>query len=208
MAVTGIFLLGFVIAHMLGNLQIFLGQERLNDYAQHLQDLPFLLWPARAFLLGALILHVGVSIKLALENKAARPVPYVYPNTVQATYASRTMRVSGFIILAFLVYHLLNFTFGVTHPQFFHLMDSKGRHDVYSMVIRSFQDYFVSGVYVVAMALLCLHLSHGVSSLFQSLGISDEKSRPAFEKLARLTALTIFIGNTSIPTAVLLGFLG
>ena len=207
MAVTGVFLFGFVVAHMLGNLQIFLGSEALNDYAEHLQNLPTLLWPARIFLLGTLLFHVVVSISLALENRRARPVPYAREATVQASYASRTMVMSGFIILAFLIYHLLNFTFGVTHPQFFSLVDESGRRDVYSMVVMSFREPVVSGVYVAAMALLCLHLSHGLSSLFQSLGLADERSLPALKRAGVALALVVFVGNSSIPVAALLGIL-
>ncbi|MBI2095554.1 MAG: succinate dehydrogenase cytochrome b subunit [Candidatus Omnitrophica bacterium] len=205
MAVTGVFLLGFVVAHMLGNLQIFLGPEALNSYAEHLQNLPALLWPARAVLLGAFILHVGVSISLAIENRRARSIPYACGATVEASYASRTMVMSGLIILAFLIYHLLNFTFGVTHPRFFHLVDAKGRHDVYSMVILSFRELPVSGAYVAAMGLLCLHLSHGISGLFQSLGLAG--AMPALKRAGAVIALVIFAGNSSIPLAVWLGWL-
>ena len=207
MAVSGLILLLFVAGHMIGNLQVFLGQEALNSYADHLQSLPVLLWPVRLFLLLVLLLHMAVSISLAWENKTARPVPYAYQDTVQAGYVSRTMVVSGVVIFTFIVYHLLHFTFGTTHPQYFQLTDSKGRHDVYSMVILSFRDLWVSGSYVAAMAVLCAHLSHGIQSLFQSLGFNNEKSRPFFEKLAIAASIMIFIGNSFIPFAVLMGFL-
>ncbi len=207
MAVTGLALFLFVIVHMLGNLQIFLGREVLNGYAEHLKELPALLWPARIFLLCALVLHIFTSLSLAIENKKARPVAYAQKNTVQASYASRTMVVSGSLIFLFIVYHLLHFTFGLTHPQYYHLTDSQGRHDVYSMVILSFRDLWVSGFYVVAMAVLCTHLSHGVQSLFQSLGLSNEHTAPFFQKMALTAAIIIFLGNASIPAAALLGFL-
>ncbi len=207
MAVTGIILYLFVIAHMLGNLQIFLGPDRLNDYAKHLQDLPMLLWPARAFLLSTLLIHIFVSLSLAIENKNARPVRYAHEDTVQATLASRTMVVTGLVVFLFVVYHLMNFTFGTTHPRYFHLVDAQGRHDVYSMVILSFHDLSVSVSYILAMAALCLHLSHGGMSAFQSLGMNDEKKMCALKKLSLAAAVVIFIGNTSIPLAALLGFL-
>ena len=206
MAVTGVFLSLFVIAHLLGNLQIFLGPEALNEYAEHLEELPFLLWPARVILLSALALHVVTALCLAVENKKARPIPYGYQNTVQASYASRTMVASGFIVLAFILYHLLHFTFGVTHPQFSRLRDPKGLEDVYSMVVLSFRDWKVSLSYVAAMALLAFHLSHGFSSLFQSLGLNNDAWKNKLEKGGVLAAFLIFLGYSSIPLAALLGW--
>ncbi len=207
MAVTGLMLLGFVIIHMLGNLQVFLGQDQLNAYAQHLEEMPFLLWPARAILLLALIAHMGTAIKLAIENKNARPVRYSHEDTVQASYASRTMVMSGLIIFAFIVFHLLHFTFDKIHPEFCGLLDSKGRDDVYSMVVLSFRDPLISGTYIFAMAVLCFHLSHGVSSLFQSLGLNDERFRKKIKWLGNIVALVIFLGNSSMPLAALLKIL-
>lgn len=208
MAVTGFFLFGFVLVHMLGNLQIFLGPEALNSYAEHLEDLPFLLWPARLFLLTTLIVHMTVGIQLAIENKNARGlVPYAVKNTVQASVASRTMVMSGLIIFAFIVYHLLHFTWGVTNPEFFHLTDTKGREDVYSMVVLSFRNVYISAAYIFAMAVLCLHLSHGIPSFFQSLGFNDEKWMPKLKCFGIAAAVIIFIGNSSIPAAALLHFL-
>lgn len=207
MAVTGLFLFSFVVIHMIGNLQIFLGREALNGYAEHLREWPLLLWPARAFLFLALLLHIFTSFSLAIENRKARPVRYRYEATVQASYASRTMVASGVIIFLFVVYHLLHFTWGVVHPEFFHLTDGKGRHDVYSMVILGFRDRWVTGSYVAAMAVLCMHLSHGVQSLFQSLGLNNEKTTPFFIGLSIVIAVVIFVGNTSISLASMLGFL-
>lgn len=207
MALTGIFLLGFVIAHMIGNLQIFLGAEAINSYAEHLEEMPYLLWPARIFLLVTLSLHVVSAISLAIQNKNARPIAYSHQSTIQASYASRTMVMSGVIILAFIIFHLAHFTFGRIHPEFAELADIEGRHDVYSMVILGFQDKTVSAIYIFAMTLLCLHLSHGISSFFQSIGLSNQKSQEKFKKLAKLIALAIFVGNTSIPIASMLGIL-
>ncbi len=207
MAITGLILFGFVVAHMLGNLQIFLGSEVLNSYAEHLEELGPLLWAVRIILLIALTFHIATAIQLAVENRAARPIPYASKNTVQASYASRTMVVTGFIVLAFIVYHLLHFTFGRIYPEFSGALDSHGRQDIYLMVVKSFQDPWVSGSYILAMFLLCVHLSHGLSSLFQSLGVSNEKWDKRFKLFAKVVATAIFIGNTSIPTAALLGIL-
>ena len=207
MAVTGIFLFGFVVAHMLGNLQIYLGQDALNSYAEHLEEMPWLLWPARVFLLLTLLTHIFVSMSLAIENRAARPVRYAHQNTIQASYASRTMVMSGIIIFLFIVYHLLHFTFGKIQPQFFEHMDVKGREDVYGMVVHGFQNIYVSASYIAAMAVLCLHLSHGLQSLFQSLGIRTQKTGPWIKKMALSLSLFIFIGNASIPISILLGLI-
>lgn len=207
MAVTGMILIGFVGMHLLGNFQIFSGQEQLNSYAEHLQNLPLLLYPARIFLIIVVFLHIATATLLSWENYCARPVPYAYKNTVQATWASRTMLISGIFIFSFIVYHLLNFTFGTIPSQFSHLIDAQGRHDVYSMVILSFRNRFLSGTYILSMGLLSLHLSHGISSLFQSLGLSDEQIMPVLKKTSIAVALLIFLGSISIPLASLLGVL-
>ncbi len=205
-AVTGLLLVGFVVAHMLGNLQIFMGQEQLNWYAHKLQSAPLLLWPARFFLVLIVAAHIFFSTQLAVENKKARPVAYAVKDTVQASLASRTMVVSGILLTLFIIYHLLHFTFGLAHPEIFHLVDAKGRHDVYSISILSFQNWIISGAYVVAMFFLCFHLSHGLASFPQSLGLSNEKCQPCLKWMAKAVSAIIFIGNSSIPLSVLLGF--
>ena len=207
MALTGAALAGFVIVHMLGNLQIFLGPEALNSYAEHLEELTMLLWPARIFLLIALMVHIFVALSLAIENKKARPIVYQSQNTVQASYASRTMVFSGLIIFAFIVYHLLHFTFKFTNPGISNLVDAKGRDDVYSMVVLSFQSVQITTAYIISMVLLCYHLSHGLPSLFQSLGLSGVKCDALLKKIGKGIALVIFIGNCSIPLAAYLHFL-
>ncbi|HMV45337.1 MAG TPA: succinate dehydrogenase cytochrome b subunit [Leptospiraceae bacterium] len=204
MAISGLVLYGFVIMHMLGNLQVFSGPEKLNAYGHFLQSLGGLLWIARLVLLGAVGIHIYVAVKLTRENMAARPIPYYNQRTNVASYASRTMRYSGLIIFAFIVYHLLHFTLGVTDPAGFALKDSIGRHDIYGMVISGFSNPLVSGSYIIAMALLCLHLSHGFFSLFQSLGINQPEYDAKLKLVSNLFALGIFVGNSSMPIAVLL----
>ena len=206
MAVTGLLLFGFVVVHMLGNLQVYLGQDALNAYAEHLEQLPMLLWPARVILLTLLLAHIAAALSLARENRAARPVPYAYQDTIHASYASRTMVMSGIITFLFIVYHLLHFTFGKIQPQFFEHLDPKGREDVYGMVVHGFQNIYVSGSYVLAMGVLCLHLSHGLQSLVQSLGLRSRSSGPFWAKISLAVSILIFIGNSSIPVSVLLGF--
>jgi succinate dehydrogenase / fumarate reductase cytochrome b subunit len=210
MAVTGVILFGFVIGHMLGNLQIFLGPDSINSYAHFLKSKPGLLWTARLGLLLMVIIHVWAAVKLSLENKAARPVGYADTRLVAASYASRTMMWSGVIIFAFVVYHLMHFTVGITNPEYLRLdetlKDGTQRHDVYRMMILGFSNLWVSGIYVLSMALLCLHLSHGVSSLFQSLGLKNKYYGRHIDRFAKAAALIIFLGNCSIPVAILFKF--
>jgi succinate dehydrogenase / fumarate reductase cytochrome b subunit len=205
-AVTGIILLLFVIGHLLGNLQIFLGPDWINGYAQHLRDLGIFLWVIRGFLLLAVILHIYFTILLAIENRRARPQRYAEKEHVKATFASRHMAMSGLVVLAFLLYHLAHFTVRVTDPRFALLKaDPLNHYDVYSMMVYGFQNYYVSGFYVLGMWLLALHLSHGSSSFFQSLGFNNQKLAPRLARGGRILAWLIFIGYTAIPLAVLFG---
>ena len=202
MAVSGLALFGFVIVHMLGNLQIFLGPETLNAYGAFLKSKPALLWSVRLGLLAVVLLHILTSIQLTRENRAARPVGYAAGKPPAASYASRTLFLSGCLIFAFLVYHLMHFTLGLTNPEYPLLEDALGRHDVYRMAVLGFSQPAVSLFYILSMGLLCLHLSHGASSWAQSLGWYS-KNRTAIDRFAKVTALLIFIGNCSIPLAVL-----
>jgi succinate dehydrogenase / fumarate reductase cytochrome b subunit len=203
MAITGFLLFLFVIVHMAGNLQVYLGQEPMNAYAELLKSRPGLLWTARAGLFVIAVLHIISALQLAAENRAARPEPYAEGKPI-ASFASRTILLSGLIIFAFIVYHLMHFTFGVTNPEFMDLRDGD-RHDVYRMVVEAFRNPYVSAFYIISMGLLCLHLSHGVSSLFQSLGIRRKGTVAAFNSFARIAAIVIFIGNCSIPISILAG---
>jgi len=206
-AITGIILILFVIGHLLGNLQIFLGPEWINGYSQHLRDLGPLLWMIRAFLLIAVVLHIYFTILLAIENRRARPQSYADREYVKATFASRHMVMSGLIVLAFILYHLAHFTFRKTDPRFTLLKpDSLGHYDVYSMMVYGFQNYYVSGFYALGLFLLTLHLTHGASSFFQSLGLTNQKLTPRLAVGGRILAWLIFIGYVSIPLAVLFGF--
>jgi succinate dehydrogenase / fumarate reductase cytochrome b subunit len=207
-AFTGALLLGFVIAHMAGNLQIFAGAEKINTYAKFLKDLGPLLWIARIGLLVAIFFHIYFTVQLNLANYAARPVKYAMMKTKQATSASLYMAISGMTIFAFIVYHLLHFTLGVTNPEFLNLeysLNGEKVHDVYAMIVMGFQVPIVSAAYIIAMGLLCWHLSHGVSSIFQTLGIDSPKMNPRLKILAYSVAAIIFVGNVSIPLTILLG---
>jgi succinate dehydrogenase / fumarate reductase cytochrome b subunit len=206
-AATGVVLILFVIGHLLGNLQIFLGPDWINGYAKHLRDLGPILWAIRAFLIIVVVAHIYYTIRLAIENRRARPERYRRKDIVKATLASRTMVMSGLIILAFVIYHLLQFTVHVTDPRFDALpKDPLGHYDVYSMMILGFQSPLISGFYILGMFLLAMHLSHGSSSFFQSLGWNDQKLAPRFALAGRIFAWCLFLGYSSIPVAVLLGW--
>lgn len=204
-AITGVVLIAFVVGHLLGNLQIFLGPEWVNSYAEKLRELGPLLWVIRIFLLVNVLLHIFYTISLALENRRARPEKYKQQEHVKATFASRSMALSGLVLLAFIIYHIAHFTVRVTDPRFLLLKaDPLNRYDVYSMMVYGFQNIYVSAFYIIGMFLLALHLSHGTSSFFQSLGLNDQKLTPRLATLGRIFAWLIFVGYTSIPIAVLL----
>jgi succinate dehydrogenase / fumarate reductase cytochrome b subunit len=211
MAVTGLALFLFVFLHMVGNLQIFLGWEELNRYGAFLQGNVELLWPARIALLVIVSLHIWSAIKLTQENRAARPQPYARHEIVAASYASRTMLMSGLIILAFIIFHLLHFTVQMpavnfTGKNFVDLRDAKGRHDVFAMVVLGFKRPLVSCFYIFAMFLLFLHLSHGLSAMFQSLGWKSPAYAPLINRFAMTVSWLIFLGYIAIPIAVMLGY--
>jgi len=211
MAVSGALLFLFVVGHLVGNLQIFLGPEAINRYGHFLQSNLEILWPARIGLIVLVVLHVWAAVSLSIDNKKARPMGYAGNPTPQAaSYASRTMLMSGLIIAAFVIYHLLHYTVQVkainlTGRDFLSLHDAQGRHDVYAMMVLGFRQPVVVGFYVLAMALLCMHLSHGVYAMFQSLGIKVGFCPGLPKSLAKWGALLIFIGYVSIPIAVTCG---
>ena len=203
MAFSGIVLVGFVLGHMLGNLQIYLppgpeGRYALDSYAEALHHNVPLLWGARTVILLSVLAHIFSAIQLAQLKYAARPVAYVRLTPIVSTYASRTMYWSGPIVLAFIVYHLLHFTTGTVHPNFQTL-------HVQENVIRGFSVWYVSLFYIVSMILLCLHLYHGVWSMFQSLGLAHPTYTPKLKIGAKAFAAIIAAGNISIPLAVLTG---
>ena len=203
MAVTGLVLVGYVLGHMAGNLLLYQGPEALNEYAAFLRE--FLhgwgLWIARAGLLLAVLLHIASAVSLTREELAARPVRYRKWEATNATYSSRTMRWGGVIILAFVVYHLLHFTFGSAHPDFV-------EGDVYHNVVAGFRSFPVVLFYLVAMSLLALHLRHGVWSLFQTLGLSHPRWLVTAQAAAYVIAAVVYLGNVSFPLSVFFGLVG
>ena len=211
MAATGCALFLFVVGHLIGNLQIFLGPEAINRYGHFLQSNLELIWPARLALLVMVVLHIWSAVRLTRENRAARGTNYAAYTAFRSSYASRTMMMSGLIIAAFIIYHLLHFTvqteaINLTGRNFLELHDEKERHDVFAMMVLGFQQPLVSFFYIIAMGLLSLHLSHGVSSMFQSMGWKKGYYKALVDNGARLVAILIFAGYISIPIAVLLGY--
>jgi succinate dehydrogenase / fumarate reductase cytochrome b subunit len=199
-AVSGIVLFGFVIVHMLGNLQVFAGPEALNGYARALRKVPELLWGARFVLLASVATHIWASLSLVARSSAARSVPYREKRNLATSYAARTMKWSGPLLLAFVAFHLLH----LTSPGL-DLGRAHDPHDVYANVVAGFQVPWVTAVYVIAQLMLGLHLHHGAWSLFQSLGLSHPRYAGLRRWVPRGVAYGVVAGNVVMPLAVLAG---
>jgi len=201
MAVTGIVLFGFVVAHMIGNLQVYLGPTALDEYGAHLRQLLHgaALWTLRGVLLLSVILHIWAAWSLTRSSRAARRVRYREWEPQASTYASRTMRWSGVILLLFIVYHLLHFTTGQVHPNFI-----EGR--VHHNFVTGLRVVPVSLFYVAAMVCLGFHLHHGVWSMLQTLGLAHPRYNRLRHAFAAFIALVVVVGNVSFPVAVLAGW--
>lgn len=203
MAVTGVMLYGFVVVHMIGNLKVFLGPTHFNDYADFLRRIgspalgeSWFLWLMRSILVVAVVLHIWAAYATARQSQLARPVDYVKHGRVQANPASLTMRWGGLVIMFFVVYHILHFTTGTVHPSYV-------PGDVYHNVVYGFRVWYVSAFYIAAMFCLAMHLYHGVWSVFQTTGRNSRRTDRGVRRVAALSAVAIFIGNCSIPVAVL-----
>ncbi len=205
MAVTGLLMVLFVVGHLLGNLTIFAGPDGINSYAQHLHELAPLVWGTRIVMAVAVLLHVFLAVQVTVENSAAKPDKYAVSNSLRATFASKTMIWTGVIIAAFVVYHLLQFTFRVT-PDIVSGMDGD-RFDVFTMVLSSLGNAFIGAMYVVAMVSLFLHLSHGIQSAFQTLGLSNAFLLPRWGVAGKVASVVFLVGFGAIPVAILVGLL-
>ena len=206
MAVTGVILFGYVLGHLLGNLQIYSpNPEQINNYAKFLHSHAVLLWAVRGFLLLAVGLHITASVQLWLLKQKARPDGYVKKDDVPTSYAARTMIWSGPIIAAFVIFHVLHLTTGGIGALPLHY--ASGELDVRTNVILGFQHPAVALFYIIAMALLCMHLYHGLWSMFQSVGLNHPRYTPILKKFAAIFAWFIALGNISIPVSVLAGWL-
>jgi succinate dehydrogenase / fumarate reductase, cytochrome b subunit len=200
MAITGAILYLFIIAHVVGNMQIFEGPAQLNGYGRFLHAAPEVLWAVRGILILCVILHIIAAVQLALRKNQARPVGYAQKDNIASSYAARTMYWSGPIILAFVIYHLLHLTAGVVQPG--------GKFiegDVYHNVVAGFQVWWVSAWYIFSMILLGFHIWHGAWSMFQSVGINHPRHTPVLRKAAAILAIAITAGYISIPVSVLTG---
>jgi len=202
MAVTGLVLYGFVIGHMIGNLQVFMGPEQLNGYAKKLHDLGPLLWLARAVILASFIAHVTMVLQLNARSTAARAIGYRVKKNIATSYSAMTMKWGGFLLLAFIVYHLAHFTVpGVAMAGGYH-------HDpmnVYANVVNGFKVPWVTAIYVVAQFFLGMHLYHGSWSLFQTLGFNHPKYNERRKFLAQTIGVVVAAGNIAMPVAVVAG---
>lgn len=217
MAITGLGLAVFVLAHLLGNLQVFVGRDPFNDYAATLQGLGPLLWVMRGGLLLIVLVHIVAAIRLIGLNRRARPVKYKVFKPVRSSWYSRAMPMTGMILLAFIVFHLAHFTGGKVDPAIYQLwelptgeivtaFEEGARHDAYGMLIAGFQNMPIAGFYLFAMALLCMHLAHGVTSFLQTLGLNHPKYNGLFKMIGPAYGWLIFLGNTAIVVAVLAGW--
>lgn len=206
MAVTGVILFGWIFLHMVGNLKLYMGPEHLNQYAHWLRALgtPAMpetgaLWLTRLLLLAAVVLHIHAAYALTMMNREARPVAYRSREYVRASYAARTMRWGGIIILLFIIYHLLHLTTGQVHHSFI-------KDDVYHNVVSGFQVWWVAAVYIIANLALGLHLYHGVWAMFSSVGLTNRRIEQWRRTFATAFAVMITAANISFPLAVLTGF--
>jgi succinate dehydrogenase / fumarate reductase cytochrome b subunit len=217
MAITGIMLLGFVFAHMVGNLKMYLGASHINEYGEFLRNLlvPILprtvaLWILRLGLIGAVLLHIHAAYSLTVMNRQARSVKYQSPRDYQvANFASRTMRWTGIIVALFVLWHLADLTWGFANNWGVAAADGRfARGEIYSNVVRSFERVPVTVLYIVANIALGIHLFHGVWSLFQSMGWNNPRFNKWRRNLATGFATIIVVGNVSFPLAVLAGIVG
>ena len=205
MGITGILLSLFLVAHLAGNLLVYAGQDAVNHYAHALKANAGLLWIMRGGLFLVFAAHILLAFRLSAENRAARPVPYAQQQYEAASLASRTMLLTGLLVLTYLVFHLLHFTIGVIAPEAWSTRLPDGSQDVYTMIILGFQNPILSILYLISMALLYLHLSHGLKSFWQSLGWNHPVYRPIFERIGAGLAAILVIGFSSIPVTILLG---
>ncbi len=201
MGATGLIMVGFVVAHMLGNLQAFESAEKFNAYGAMLQGpLHEVVLALRAVLLASVLLHVVAAYQLTVRSRSARPVGYARAEPQMSTLASRTIRIGGIILLVFVPYHLLHFTTGDAHPDFI-------PGDVYHNLVTGLARPGVAAFYIVAMVALGLHLYHGAWSAFRTLGVGPEDPHPRHRPLTTLVALGVWLGFSAIPVAVVLGWL-
>jgi len=205
MAGSGVALVGFVLQHMVANLQVFAGRETFNAYAHFMQGLGGILWVARLGLLALLATHVGAAIMLSRRNSAARPQAYAVIKSRRTNPYAKTMLYSGIVVLAYLGYHLAHFTLGIAHPEYFNAVDELGRKDVYTNFVMSFQHPAVVGMYVVANLAIAAHLAHATTSMFRSVGLSVGSLKQPLRMVGPAVGVAVALGNLAMPLACYVG---
>lgn len=205
MALTGIVLIAFICVHLLGNSSIFIGADALNAYAQQLHGLGPIVWIFRLVMLFVFVVHIIFGIQLSLENSAAKPEKNVQIKRLRTGFAAQTMVISGLVLLAFVVYHILHFTVRVPGMGFYEMNPSTHMVNVYTMVVNSFHQVFTVLLYVVGMIFLALHVSHGFQSFWQSLGANNDRTLPAFVSISKVFAVIVLLGYCSIPLLIIFG---
>ena len=209
MAITGLLMVLFVVGHMLGNWSIFAGANGINTYAEKLHGLPVVVWATRVVMLAAVLFHLVISIQITLENNQATPSKYAVDRSLRATFAGKNMIWTGLLLGAFIVFHLFHFTIrSIPGMEIVQVQEISGRFDVFAMVAGAFGKAFTAVVYVVAMVSLFLHLSHGVQSTFQSMGLNNPKTMPGFVKFGTVLSVIFLLGYGSIPVAIFFGLIG
>jgi succinate dehydrogenase / fumarate reductase cytochrome b subunit len=205
MAVTGIVLVSFVCVHLLGNSSLFFGADAINAYAQKLHSLGPFVWVFRLVMLAAFAIHIFFGIQLTLENKAATPEKNVQVKRLKTGFGAETMVISGLILLAFVVYHLLHFTVRVPGLGVYEMNEATQMVNIYTMVVAGFKSVLPVAAYVIAMVFLFLHVGHGFQSFFQTIGLSNDKSLPVMGLLSKLVAVVLLLGYISIPLLIVFG---
>jgi len=208
MAISGAGLFAFVIVHMLGNWLIFFGPDAINSYAFKLKSAPVLLWTARIGLLALAVIHVVCAVSLTIDNRRAKPTKYAVGKPVDTSWSSRTMALTGSILLTFIIFHILHFTtqhIDFSYRNLYAVYEGKKVHDVYNMVVKGFSNPIIAGFYMISVILLGAHLSHGVQSMFRSLGFHSKSIFPLVRKAAVVFGFAIALGMSSVPASVLLG---
>ncbi len=210
-AITGALLVFFLLAHMAGNLLIFQSSEAINEYAYFLHHMlhGWGIWISRIGLLTMFVLHIAATISLTLHNRQARGQQYAYETTVQASKSSRIMIWSGLTVIAFVFFHIFHFTVRLD-PELAgmkEVVDGKERHDVHRMVITGFQKPAVVVFYLIGVTLLCSHLSHGIASIFQTIGIRSKGTRDPFKALGWAISIALWIGFLAVPLTSIFGII-
>ncbi|WP_027389135.1 succinate dehydrogenase cytochrome b subunit [Chrysiogenes arsenatis] len=205
MAITGLLMFLFLVIHMLGNSSLFIGPDGLNAYAEFLHSLGAGVWIFRLVMAVLFIFHVILGIQLTAENRDARPIQYMHKKDLRTTVAAKSMIYTGVVILGFVVYHLLHFTVRITNPEISQGIDAAGRFDVYTMVVLSFENFAIAAVYIIAMFALLFHISHGLSSMLQTLGLNNGPILGTLQKIGYVVAAAIALGYVTFPVSVLLG---